>query len=445
MGKHFLSNLYFQPRFYAAVAAVAVVYVLGYFYPLLSFVGDVGLALLIFLTLIDIFALFRHPKGIMAHRSTPERFSNGDDNPVQITVENRHPIPITARIIDEIPFQFQLRDVQHTIALGAGRRKVVTYYLKPVQRGEYHFGMINVYARSSLGLVARRYRFPEQRMVPVYPSYIQMRQYELLAISNRLTEVGIKRIRRVGHTMEFDQIREYVVGDDYRTINWKATARRHTLMVNQYQDERAQNVYSVIDMGRVMKMPFEGMSLLDYAINASLVISNIAILKHDKAGTITFSHKMGSLLPADRRPTQMAKILELLYNQETDFLESNYELLFATLMSRVTHRSLILLFTNFESLTSLRRQLHYFRRLARRHLLVVIFFENSELRRLTEAPARSTEEIYLKTIAEQFAFEKKQIVKELERYGIHAILTAPRHLTVNTINKYLTLKALGLI
>ena len=141
----------------------------------------------------------------------------------------------------------------------------------------------------------------------------------------------------------------------------------------------------------------------------------------------------------------MQKILEVLYNQKTNFLESNYELLYANIRQRITNRSLLLLYTNFETLSSLQRDLPYFRKIARDHLLVVVFFENTELRALLDAPASTTEEIYLKTIAEKFAFEKRQIVKELQRYGIHSILTTPSGLTVNTINKYLELKARRLI
>jgi uncharacterized protein (DUF58 family) len=272
-----------------------------------------------------------------------------------------------------------------------------------------------------------------------------MRRYELYAISNRLTEAGIKKVRRLGHTLEFEQIREYVAGDDYRTINWKAAARKAELMVNQYDDEKSQQVYAAIDMGRVMKMPFAGMSLLDYAINASLVISNIAIHKQDKAGIITFSNTLGTVLPADRKAIQMARILEILYNQETRYPESSCEALFAALKHKIRQRSLVLLFTNFETLSSLQRQLPYLRSIAGSHLLVAIFFKNTELAQLLDSAAVTTEQIYLKTIAEKFAFEKRQIVKELQRCGIHAILTAPPQLTVNTINKYIELKASGLI
>lgn len=294
-------------------------------------------------------------------------------------------------------------------------------------------------------LVQRKIIIPAETTLPVYPSFIQMRKYEIMAISNRLTMIGVKKMRRIGHNLEFDQIREYVIGDDYRTVNWKATARRSKLMANQYMDERAQPVYCMIDMGRVMKMPFNELTLLDYSINASLVISNVALIKHDKAGIITFSHKTDSFLQAERKASQMQKIMELLYRQKTGFLETSYELLFSTVIRRINQRSLLLLFTNFETVASMHRQLPYLRQLAKRHLLVVIFFRNTELVSFIQKPATHTEQVYLKTIAEKFDFEKRLIVKELEKHGIASILTAPENLTVNTLNKYLELKARGLI
>ncbi|MFQ5651040.1 MAG: DUF58 domain-containing protein [bacterium] len=397
------------------------------------------------LLLLDVFLLFRTPNGVVAARQTGDKLSNGDDNEIQVVVENAYSFRIEVEVIDELPLQFQIRDQTFRFRLAAGAQKAFSYFLRPVQRGEHHFGALNVYAASPFGLARKRYCFAQDTVVPVYPSFIQMRTYELLAISNHLTELGIKKIRRLGHTLEFEHIRGYVEGDDYRTINWRATARKGDIMVNQYQDEKSQQLYSVIDMGRVMKMPFARMSLLDYAINASLVIANIALRKHDKAGIITFSEKVNAVLPADRKGSQLSKILELLYNQKTGFLESNFEALAAVIGQKIRHRSLLLIFTNFETLSSLKRQLPCLRRLARSHLVVTIFFENTELNALHQKRAKNTEEIYIKTIAEKFAFEKRQIVKELSRYGIHAILTAPQNLTANTINKYLELKARGLI
>lgn len=257
--------------------------------------------------------------------------------------------------------------------------------------------------------------------------------------------MGIKKMRRIGQNQEFELIKEYVSGDDFRTVNWKATARRSRLMINQFQDERSQQVYSLIDKGRAMQMPFAGMSLLDYAINASLVISNIAIKKADRAGLITFQDKIGSVLPASKRNNQISAIQEVLYNQKTAYLETDFSVLYATIRKAISQRSLLLLFTNFESVFSLQRQLPYLINLARQHLLVVIFFENTELRQLVEENAESLREIYNQTVAERFSFEKKLIVRELHKHGIQSILTAPEKLTVNTINKYLELKARNLI
>lgn len=245
--------------------------------------------------------------------------------------------------------------------------------------------------------------------------------------------------------MEFDQIREYVIGDDYRTLNWKATARNNRLMVNQYQDEKAQPVYAVINMGRVMKMPFNGLTLLDYAINASLVLLNIALLKQDKAGLVTFNKKVHTFLPAKGKRTAIMPIMEALYNQKTLFEESDYEALYVRMMRQVKHRSLLVVFTNFEGKSSLRYQLPYLKRMAMQHLIVVIFFKNTELEELANQKPETPEDIFTNTMSAQLLFEKRRIVKELQLNGIHAVLTDPQETTVNTLNKYLEMKARGLI
>ena len=285
----------------------------------------------------------------------------------------------------------------------------------------------------------RRHIIEATSMVTVYPSFMQLRKYELLSNTATL-EHGNKRMRKIGHSMEFEQIKEYVSGDDIRTINWKATARKSSFMVNNYTDERSQQVYCIIDKGRLMKMPFAGLSLLDHAINSTLVLSNICLQKQDKVGLITFSNKIGAVLAADRRPVQRENILQLLYNQNTAFLESDFEMLYMQTRNRIKQRSLLILFTNFESLSGLKRQLPYLRSIAKYHLLLVVFFENTELKQLSSIDADNVEEVYVKTIAEKFAFEKRLIVKELSNYGILSILTSPEKLTVNTVNKYLELK-----
>lgn len=441
----FIKSIYFTHLLYYIIAAEVVLMIFAFFFELAEPFAVYGLYLIGGLLIVDMLILYANKNGIFGRRNALDKLSNGDDNFIQIILENKYLFPARLNVIDELPFQFQARDSHFKINVDSGKSKILNYVVHPVKRGEYSFGALNIYVKSPIGFIQNRYRFSQDMMVPVYPSFLQMRKYELLAISNQLTEVGIKKIRRRGNNAEFEQIKEYVGGDDYRTINWKATARKNKLMINQYQDEKSQQVYSVIDMGRIMKMPFEGLSLLDYAINSSLVISNIAMLKQDKAGVITFSNKVQSMLAAERKNAHLQKILTLLYKQKTGYLESDFENLYIHVKIKIKQRSLLLIYTNFESLSGLQRQLKYLRRLAKDHLLVVIFFENTELRSYLDKPAATTEEVYNKIIAEKFVYEKKLIVKELEKYGIHSILTSPQNLSVNTINKYLELKARGLI
>lgn len=440
-----LKGLYFKGRFFIAAGIVIALFLFAVPFPPLYPVARLVFFLLIILVLIDSYALFRLKAPLFARRLLPERLSNGNENDISIYVENRYPFPIALELVDELPFQFQKRDLVFRTSLRSAETREITYQLRPVKRGEYDFGALNLFASARLGLVQRRFRFDQAETVKVYPSFLQMRRFELLAISNRLREAGIKKVRRIGNSMEFEQVRNYVAGDDPRFINWKATARKNDIMLNAFQEERSQQVYSLIDKGRGMQMPFEGLSLMDYAINASLVLANTALSKGDKAGLITFSDKPGQMIPAGRQRTHLNTILEVLYNQRTRYLEPNYELLYATLRRKVTQRSLLVLFTNFESLSGMRRQLPYLKGLAKHHLLLTVFFENTELKELLNSRPENTESIYLKTTAEKFASEKRLIVKELNLHGIQALLTPPADLTINTINKYLEFKSRSLL
>jgi uncharacterized protein (DUF58 family) len=403
------------------------------------------LLILLVVFVLDILILFSSKNGIDAERITPEKLSNGDENTIVITLKNFYTFSVSVKIIDEIPFQFQVRNFEIERKIKNASNDEFQYKLRPTERGEYFFGNLNIYVSSPLKLISKRYKFAKDQMVPTYPSYIQLRKYDLIAFSNNLFQYGIKKIRRIGHTMEFEQIKEYVPGDDIRTLNWKATAKKNSLMVNQFQDEKSQNIYMVIDKGRVMKMPFNGMSLLDYAINATLVLSNVILKKQDKAGMFSFSKKVENRVVAEKRTSQMQKILESLYNIKTNFFESDYSRLYVDIKKNINQRSLIILYTNFETMDGLHRQLPYLKGIAKNHLLVVVFFQNTELYQITNKKADTIQEVYDKVIAEKFIFEKKLIVTELKKYGIHSVLTQPENLTLDTINKYLEIKARGIL
>lgn len=441
----FLRSIYLTPRLFIVLGALVILFVVAYAVPALlpaarTTVWGVGA-----LVVVEFLLLWSSKRGLHAERTMEDRLSNGDDNEITIRIESFLRLPVRVRVIDELPPQFQRRDIHTDVQVSSGGTRTLRYTVRPVERGEYNFGAIQLYGSTPIGFIRRRVKVEAERTVAVYPSYIQLRRYSLLALHDRLEQAGVKRVRRVGHTMEFEQIRDYVRGDDARTVNWKATARRSKPMVNVYEDERSQPIYNVIDKGRVMQMPFAGMTLLDYSINAGLVLSNIALMKGDRAGLITFADKVETVIPAERRSTQMRRIIDRLYNEKTDFHESDLEALAVSLRARVTQRSLILLYTNLESLVSLERTMPWFRRIARDHLLVTIIFENTELNDLTSLRPDTLDDVYYRTIAEKFVYEKRRIIRELRSRGIHAILTTPQALTADTINTYLAMKARRLI
>jgi uncharacterized protein (DUF58 family) len=443
--KHIFRHTFLQKRFFIVLIVLITGFLTSYIVESLLGVFKIVFYVFVLLFIVDLILLFASKGQVKGKRLVPDKLSNGDDNSIEIEIGNEYLFSSTIKVIDELPFQFQKRDFGLKSTLKPGEYKNYKYELRPTERGVYSFGNLIVFATSPIGFVARKHLFDRAYEVAVYPSFLQLRKYELMAFTNRLSQYGLKKIRRIGHTMEFEQIKEYVRGDDIRNINWKATAKKSQFMVNQFQDEKSQPIYSVIDKGRVMKMPFEELSLLDYAINATLVISNIAIKKHDKAGMFAFSNNIENRVVAERRSSQLNLILETLYNLNTDFVESDFSKLYVDIKRNINQRSLLLLYTNFETIDALHRQLGYLQALAKQHLLVVIFFENTELTAFAEKKAENVRQIFEQTIAEKFIYEKKLIVNELRKHGIQTILTKPQDLTVNTINKYLEIKARGLL
>lgn len=438
--KKYIGDLFLPLRFYVAAGICALIFLISFLIPALYPLAKIIFYAFLLLFLLDYVFLFRLGRSPIAKRTVSERLSNGDQNKVSIRIVNRMNFTIRVHIIDELPEQFQERAFSMYKVLNARQEKQLQYNIRPTQRGVYEFGQIVLFIQSMLGLVTRRFAVSAEQDVAVYPSFQQLRKYQISAQAAMINEHGSKQLRKLGHSMEFEQIKEYVTGDDVRAVNWKATARKGNLMINNYTDEKSQQVFCIIDKGRLMKMPFGGLTLLDYAINSTLVLSNVCLQKQDKIGVFTFADKMGATLPASRNPVQRDKILEVLYKQQTAFLESDYEMLYMQVRSKIKQRSLLILYTNFESLNGLKRQLNYLRSIARHHLLLVVFFENTELTRLSYAEAKSLEDVYVKTIAEKFSFEKRLIVKELQKYGILSVLTSPENLTVSSVNKYLELK-----
>ena len=412
--------------------------------PFMLTIGKVSLLVVSFLLFTDCFLLYAIKKGVTVSRTLPEKLSNGDKNKITLSFSSYYKFQTHVSVIEELPYQFQKRDFIFKIKLSQLSEKTIHYDLTPTERGVYDFGKINTYVSSPLQLATRKYDLGKEKQLICYPSFLRIQDFDIKTINSNTLSYGTKKVRRIGHSLEFEQIKEYVTGDDIRTLNWKATAKRNQLMVNQYVEEKSQAVYSIIDKGRTMQLHFNNITLLDYAINATLAVSNAILRKQDKAGMLSFSKNMEDLVVAESRFSQMRLISETLYNIKTDFSESDFSSLYAVVKRKITHRSLLILYTNFETMDNLKRQLPYLRALSKMHLVLVVFFKNTDLDQLIQKDSEDILSVYDSIIAEKFRFEKKQIVKELRRYGIQSVLTDPKNLTGDTINKYLELKSRGM-
>ncbi len=441
------STIFVTNRTYVGFGLVVFWIVVTSLLPSIFFyMGIAGLLALIVLVSMDYMRLNASKVSVLAERKVDPILSLGEENKVKTHFEHTYPFDIEVRYVDELPAQVQQRSFKILFDSKAQEKHHLSFDIRPTSRGIYHFGNLYFYVRTkSLSFLERRFEVEQKEEIHVYPSVMQMREIELKSFSKLSVIQGVKRIRRLGHSYEFEQIKTYVQGDDYRSINWKATGRHQELMINQYEDERSQPVYFVIDKGRNMKMPFNGLALIDYAINSSLALSNVALKKGDKVGLITFDTAIETFLKAGNKRGQLTSINEALFNLQQSDVEAGFDALYAGLGQRVKQRSLIFLFTNCNTLHSLKRIKPALQLMNRTHLVVVILFENSEILGYAKRRAVDLEQVYQNTIAEEFLFDQRQIAAELNTSGIQTIVSAPDQLSVNTVNKYLELKSQGRI
>ncbi len=438
-----LKNLYLNNRSYYYLIAVIVGFLLSYMWAPLFLISQIALVLFFAIIIAEVFWLNGVSKRIRVERDIEEKLSLAYRHPVVYNLEYHGKKPkFNLSIIDQYPEQLQLRDARINLLVDEDMPESVQYTIRPTTRGLYHFGDITLLLRRSFpGLVLWKKREKQAQSCKVYPNIIEMKEYGLQIFSKTAAMYGIRNIRKVGQNDEFELIRSYQEGDHVKMINWKASSRKGELLVNQYQDTRSQHVYAVIDKGRTMEMPFEGMSLLDYSINSALAISNVVLRKSDKMGLISFGKKVDELLLSNSKQSQLNLILEGLYQQETKFEESGFESLYYSIRNRINTRSIIFLFSNFLSEVDMDRNLKYLQAISKRHLLVFIAFENSELVQESQKKVEEIGDIYDKTIAMEMLFEKREILIKLQSKGIQTILTSPEKLSFDVINKYLEIKA----
>jgi uncharacterized protein (DUF58 family) len=373
------------------------------------------------------------------------KLSLGAENPVTLLVRNRGRRPATFWIRDEPPDAFEIdrRVLSGVIPARQSWRDV--YHARPLQRGDYAFADINLRWRGPLGLIVRQGKIEAGQPVKVYPNLLDVRRYDLLLRRNRLQELGLRHTRQFGEGTEFERLREYLPDDEFRRINWKATARRNRPVTTEYQTERSQNVVAVLDTGRMMQSPVAQIAKLDYVVNAVLFLTYVATGKGDKVGLMTFADDVGQFVTPRQGRGQFYRVLELLYAVKAQPVEPDYRQALSYLALKQRKRALIVIFTDLSGGLSMQSLVSHVSVLARRSLPLVVTISDPDIYAAARQKPHDSLSVYQRAAATQLLDERQVALDNLRRQGVLTLDVPANQLSMAVINRYLELKGRTLL
>jgi uncharacterized protein (DUF58 family) len=376
-------------------------------------------------------------------RRVEDKLSLGTENVVTLHARNRCGWTLALVVKDDPPGDFVTESRTFAQSLPPYDTAAVSYHTRPLARGRYSFGDLHVRGRTLLGLSQWQRRFPAAREVAVYPNLLEVRRYQLLARADRLRQAGFRATRRLGQGTVFESLREYTPDDDYRSIDWKATARRHYPISRQYETERSQTVILMLDAGRMMTTLIGDLSRLDYALNAALMLAYVAVERDDAVGLIAFADEVKAFVPPRKGHRQVGLITEALYDLQPALVEPDYAEAFAALSARARKRALVVCFTDLIDVDASSRLLGHMAALAPHHLPLLVTLRDSDLQRAANAPPQDVAQTYRRALAGQLLNDRATALEALRQRGVMVLDVLPEKLTVAAVNEYLGLKARG--
>jgi uncharacterized protein (DUF58 family) len=374
-------------------------------------------------------------------RQHDSKLSLGADNSITLRLRSPDRLPVSFTIRDEPPEAFEVSTHLLHGQLLPRQEWCTAYAVRPLRRGDYQFGDLNLRWDGPLGLVTRQARLPAAGPVKVYPNLLDVRRYDLLLKRNRLQEMGLRSARHFGEGTEFERLREYSPDDEYRRIDWKATARRHRPVTIEYQTERSQSVFAVIDTGRMMQTPVAHMAKLDYVINAALLLTYVAAGKGDKVGLLTFAEEVTSYLSPAQGRGQFYRALETLYGVEAQPFEPNYARALSYLAHRHRKRALVVIFTDLSGGVSMHSLIAQASLLARSSLPLVVTISDPQVHAAAEQRPEDSLGVFQRAAAAHLLDERQVVLDSLNRQGVLTLDVPANQLSLSVINRYLELKA----
>jgi len=378
-------------------------------------------------------------------REHDSRLSLGEENPIRLIVHNRGRRPSQIWVRDEPPDAFEIGTRVLAGEIAARGEWSGLYHVRPLRRGDYQFGNLNLRWQGPLRLMTRQGHIDAAGPVKVYPNLLDVRRYDLLLRKNRLQEMGLRHTRLFGEGTEFERLREYLPDDEFRRIEWKATARRNRPVTIEYQTERSQNVIAVLDIGRMMQSPVARVAKLDYVVNAALLLAYVATGKGDKVGLMTFADEVPLFISPRQGRGQFYRMLEALYAVEAQPVEPDYRRALSYLALKQRKRSLVLIFTDVSGGMSVQSLTSYVSVLARHSLPLVVTIRDPDVHATAQLVPRTSLEVYQRAAAARLLDERKVILDNLKRYGVLTLDVPADQLSMSVINRYLELKGRTLL
>ena len=424
-----------------AVLAVFTLFDDSVLWPMLA--ADAGIALL---ALFD--ALLARKPLISVRRKARDVFSIGCPNLVTVELRSSSRRKLRVLLRDDLFSDALSSDSPVELAVPARGRAEGRYHVQPSRRGAYALGNHNLRYRSPLGLWIRQLRIGASHPVKVFPDVQAVRTYELLARQNR-EQAMFRASRRRGGESEFERLREYRREDEFRSIDWKATARRHKLIAREYQLESNQSIMFVLDAGRLMTAEAAGLSLFDHALNATLMLSHVAARNGDRVGLLSFADGIKSFTPLAGGNKATQRVIHAGYRLHPELVESDYGAAFDCLSTRVRKRSMVVLFTQVVDEVAAHDLLRLARGLMPRHLPLLVMFRDVDLDALLDTAhggaSFSEEQLYVRAAAAELSTWRDRFNVEMKKQGALILDTVPQHLTPKLINRYLEVKARHLL
>ncbi|HEX8454446.1 MAG TPA: DUF58 domain-containing protein [Longimicrobium sp.] len=384
------------------------------------------------------------PRALRVERRAPRRVSLNAEAEVTLSVQNNGPRPTHLRITDDLPpILTRLDGDVRELTIRPGHTERATYRVRAARRGDAQFGDVHLRVLGPLGLAWRQRRVTREDAVRVQPGVAELRRYRLLGLHNRLRDAGFRAVRQRGEGGSFESLREYVRGDDPRSMDWKASARRGQMIVRQFQVEKRQNVMIAIDAGRLMTQKIGGQERLDYALTAALLLADVAALHGDLVGLLVFSDRVTQYLPPSK--ASLSRMADALGDVHAKMVEPNYPAAFTYLAHQLRRRSLLVMFTDIIDARASSALVAHLGRAAERHLPIAVAIRNPELEAAATLAAKDEADVFRRAAAEELLQARAAALAAMQRAGVLVADTRPTDAVPSAVNRYLDVKRRGLL